>query len=67
MHIKDQVGPQSVPYGTGEIDLPALFETLEARGYTGDYVVEMEVADRAHTVAYLRDALAYIRKYWSQR
>lgn len=66
VHIKDQVGGQSVPYGTGEIDLPGLFAALNARGYGGDYVGEMEVEDREHTIAYLRDALAYIRTHWPE-
>jgi sugar phosphate isomerase/epimerase len=64
VHIKDQVGRQSVPYGSGEIDLPALFATMRARGYTGDYVVEMEVADREHTLQYLQEAIIYVEENW---
>ena len=60
VHIKDQVGPLSVPFGTGEIDLPALFAAMKAMGYTGDYVVEMEVADAENTLTYLADAIAYL-------
>ena len=62
VHIKDQVGGQSVPFGTGEIDLPGLFARLVADGYDGDVVVEMEVKDRENTLKYLGDALDYIKR-----
>lgn len=64
VHIKDQVGRQSVPYGTGEVDLPGLFAYLHDRGYGGDYVVEMEVEDRERTMDYLDDALDYLAAHW---
>jgi sugar phosphate isomerase/epimerase len=63
VHIKDQIGAQSVPFGKGEIDLPGLFKTLTADGYRGNYVVEMEVADRNNTLQYLTDALSYLKRY----
>jgi sugar phosphate isomerase/epimerase len=63
VHIKDQVGRQSVPFGTGEVDLPGLFRWMRSVGYTGDYVVEMEVEDRENTLRYLEDALTYLRTH----
>jgi inosose dehydratase len=42
VHLKDMKGGKSVPYGTGDVDFPALFDALRARGYAGDYVVELE-------------------------
>ncbi|MFW6162360.1 MAG: sugar phosphate isomerase/epimerase family protein [Planctomycetota bacterium] len=66
VHIKDQVGAQSVPFGTGEIDLPGLFQRLVADGYDGDVVVEMEVADKENTLRYLADALAYVKEHVPQ-
>jgi len=60
VHIKDQVGPQSVPFGTGEIDLPGLFQHMRSVGYDGDYVVEMEVEDKENTLRYLREAIEYL-------
>ncbi len=63
VHIKDQVGRQSVPFGTGEIDLAGLLRHLRAAGYRGDFVVEMEVADRENTLRYLAEALEYVRCY----
>jgi sugar phosphate isomerase/epimerase len=62
VHIKDQIGPQSVPFGTGEIDLAGLLPRLAADGYGGDVVIEMEVEDRENTLAYLREALAYVKE-----
>ncbi|HJN15263.1 MAG TPA: sugar phosphate isomerase/epimerase family protein [Armatimonadota bacterium] len=63
VHIKDQVGRQSVPFGTGEIDLPGLLARLAEDGYPGDVVVEMEVQDRENTLQYLRDALEYVNEH----
>jgi len=60
VHIKDQVGKQSVPFGQGEIDLPGLLRHMHGRGYRGDYVVEMEVADRENTLLYLEQALEFL-------
>lgn len=63
VHVKDMVGPQSVPFGAGEIDLPAVFGSMRAGGYEGDYVVEMEVEDRRNTLRYLAEAIEYIRRH----
>ena len=62
VHIKDQIGSESVPFGEGEIDIAGLFSRLEADGYDGDYVVEMEVprAGDERTFELLRDARDYI-------
>ncbi len=62
VHVKDQVGGQSVPFGTGEIDLPWLFAHMASAGYEGDFVVEMEVADRENTLEYLGGALEYLKR-----
>ncbi len=61
VHIKDMVGSQSVPFGTGEVDLAGLFKHMAGVGYAGDYVVEMEVADTENTLQYLRDAIVYLK------
>jgi sugar phosphate isomerase/epimerase len=62
VHVKDMIGGQSVPFGTGEIELPALFRHLRAAGYDGDYVVEIEVADRENTLRYLQEAIGYLQE-----
>lgn len=66
VHIKDQIGRQSVPFGNGEIDLPGLFARLDEDGYPGKYVVEMEVTDRQNTPQYLADALRYVTLFFRQ-
>ncbi len=63
IHVKDQIGRQSVPFGAGEIDLPGLFAHMRGRAYSGDYVVEMEVEDRENTLRYLADARQYIDRH----
>jgi len=60
VHVKDQIGRQSVAFGSGEIDLPGLFRHMHSAGYAGDYVVEMEVQDKANTLEYLGAALKYL-------
>lgn len=62
VHIKDQVGAQSVAFGAGEIDLSGLFARLKADRYAGDVVVEMEVADRENTLTYLQGAYDYVHR-----
>ena len=61
IHLKDMRGLQSVPFGTGEIDIKGLFHHMKARGYNGDYVIEMEVNDRGNTIKYLEEALDYVK------
>ena len=61
VHIKDQAGSQSVPFGSGEIDLKGLFLQLENDGYKGKYVVEMEVSDSENTEKYLAMAIEYLK------
>lgn len=65
IHIKDQVGSQSVPFGQGEVDLPGLFAHTKAVGYIGDFVVEMEVVDHQNTLTYLAHAVRYIEEHCS--
>lgn len=64
VHIKDQVGSTRVPFGEGEVDLAGLFRHLEAVGYTGDIVVEMEVHrdQTAKTLELLGQAREHIRR-----
>jgi sugar phosphate isomerase/epimerase len=64
VHIKDQIGSKPVPFGEGEIDLPALFRHMTSVGYRGNYVVEMEAAmgDTEKTIALLGDARKYMQQ-----
>ncbi|WP_165971904.1 sugar phosphate isomerase/epimerase family protein [Paenibacillus piri] len=63
IHIKDQIGSQSVAFGSGEIDLQGLFRQMRTAGYTGHFVVEMEVKDKENTLAYLAAALQHIQPW----
>lgn len=63
VHIKDQIGQQSVPFGQGEIDLYGLFQYMDDRGYEGHYVIEMEVRDKENTLEYLAAARKYFLEY----
>lgn len=66
VHVKDQVGSQSVPFGQGEIDLPGLFRYMDDRAYEGLYVIEMEVRDKENTLAYLADARRYVLEHCAE-
>ena len=61
VHVKDMVGAQSVPLGTGEIDLPGLFDAMREVGYTGFYVIEIANLDGENTGRYFGEAVAYLR------
>lgn len=70
VHINDVIGRQSVPYGTGEVDLPGLFAHLRRVGYAGDIVVELELegreTDPEPTLYYLAEALRSLRERGSE-
>ncbi len=63
VHIKDQIGRQPVPFGTGKIDLPGLFSHMNSAGYTGDFVVEMELRDAENTLECLGQAARYLQEH----
>lgn len=60
LHVKDQIGRQSVPFGTGEMDLPGILQAARDVGYDGFIVVEMEVEDADNTERYLAEAKQYL-------
>lgn len=62
VHTKDQIGTQSVPFGTGEIENPGLLRLLRDVGYDGFVVVEIEVEDRENTSRYIKDARVYLQQ-----
>ena len=62
-HLKDMVGSQSVPFGTGEIDFAALFNEVEKIGYQGDFVIELNPKDKENTNRYIREALQYLKQF----
>jgi sugar phosphate isomerase/epimerase len=62
VHLKDQLGPQSVPIGAGEIDLTRLIEVLHAVDYCGALAVELEVVDPENLPAYCAQAHKVLRQ-----
>ena len=62
-HLKDMVGGQSVPFGTGEVDFASLFKTVESIGYSGSFVVELATTDRENTNRYFREAFQFFKQF----
>lgn len=62
VHIKDQIGKVSVPFGKGEIDIPGLIIFLDSIQYKDQLVVEMEVEDPENTLTYLKDSYEYLNQ-----
>jgi sugar phosphate isomerase/epimerase len=60
-HVKDHIGTQSVPLGSGEIDLRGYIEELSAIGYEGALAVELEVVDPENLPRYCADAFIHLR------
>ena len=60
VHVKDQVGTQSVPIGQGEIDIPGLIHELRAIDYCGPLAVELEVEDPENLPRYVTEAHQYL-------
>lgn len=62
VHIKEMQDDKPVaPYGTGEVAFADLFRRLQADGYTGDYVVELEKVPQEQAVSLLEQSVAYLR------
>lgn len=64
VHIKDIIGKESVEYGTGEVDLPGLFNTLDQDGYQGQFVVEVEKKPVEVAKEHLIKGLNYFEAYF---
>jgi sugar phosphate isomerase/epimerase len=60
-HVKDHIGTQSVPLGTGEINLRGYIEELHTIGYDGALAVELEVIDLENLPRYCAEAFIYLR------
>ena len=62
-HLKDMVGSQSVPFGTGEVDFASLFETVKSIGYEGSFVIELATKDSENTNRYFREAFSFFKQF----
>jgi L-ribulose-5-phosphate 3-epimerase len=61
VHVKDRVrGGGTVPLGTGDADLPAVFDGLHALGYRGDYVLQAARGEPEDELALARSTLAFV-------
>jgi sugar phosphate isomerase/epimerase len=60
-HLKDHIGTQSVPIGTGEVDLRGYIQELVEIDYRGALAVELEVVDLENLPRYCADAYVYLR------
>ena len=64
VHIKDRVlGGGTVPLGTGNADLPALFDVLRAVGYSGDFILQAARGTPGDEVAWAKQNLAIVNRY----
>ena len=61
-HLKDMAGPQSVPFGTGEIDFASLLTTVDSIGYKGNFVLELDPKDRENTNKYFAEAFKFFQR-----
>jgi hexulose-6-phosphate isomerase len=62
VHVKDRVlGGTTVPLGTGNADLPALFEGLARLRYRGDYVLQVARGVPGDELQWSRDNAAFVR------
>jgi hexulose-6-phosphate isomerase len=65
VHIKDRVlGGGTVPLGTGDADLPAVFAALEKVGYQGDITLQVARSEPGREVAWARSNREFVARYW---
>jgi L-ribulose-5-phosphate 3-epimerase len=66
VHIKDRVnGGGTVPLGTGDADLPTVFDCLQSVGYAGDFVLQAARDAPGDEVRWARQNLERVRAYLS--
>ena len=61
VHVKDMIGAQSVPLGTGEVDIPGLFRFMRSIDYDGFFVIEIANKDTENTNHYFAEAVGYLK------
>jgi hexulose-6-phosphate isomerase len=67
VHIKDRRrGGGTVPLGTGDADLPALFHALRERAYGGDFVLQVARGAPGEEVAWARANRESVRRLWDE-
>jgi len=67
VHIKDRVrGGGTVPLGSGDAALPALFAGLATLSYSGDFVLQVARGAAGDEVDWARQNVAYFRREWGR-
>ena len=56
VHLKDQIGPQSMPIGEGDIDLKGIIGVLHEIGYRGALALEIEPNDPDNLPRYVAES-----------
>jgi len=65
IHIKDRLlGGGTVPLGTGDADLPAVFAAMERIGYEGDITLQVARPEPGNEVAWARSNREFVARYW---
>ena len=64
VHIKDRKrGGGTVPLGTGDTDLPAVFDSLRQERYAGDFILQVARGESGAEVAWSRQNRAFVLNY----
>jgi hexulose-6-phosphate isomerase len=67
VHIKDRVrGGGTVPLGSGNADLPAVFSGLKALGYDGDIVLQVARGTAGEEIAWARHNRIFVVNGWME-
>ena len=67
IHIKDRVrGSGTVPLGTGDADLPALFDCVKAIGYERHFILQVARSTPGEEVEWARHNLATVRRLMNE-
>jgi hexulose-6-phosphate isomerase len=65
VHIKDRrLGGGTVPLGSGDADLPAVFAGLRRLGYRGDFVLQAARPEAGAEVRRAAEDVAFVRRAW---
>jgi len=65
IHIKDRVrGGGTVPLGTGDADLQAVFEGMDRIGYQGDITMQVARSEPGREVEWARANREFVARYW---
>jgi len=65
IHIKDRIlGGGTVPLGTGDADLPAVFAAMDKVGYQGDITLQVARSEAGREVEWARINREFVARYW---